>query len=146
MSEASAKILINIPHDILLGCYDMISVYGGDPEGRQVEQVILDVLTSFVLGMRDDRLIPSYETETEIYQQLEKYFPDLKSSVIGRLEEMAQSLEETIEENESFDVKEEIDPSVIENLENTQIENKEENSEEGIKSLTFSDLPEKDIL
>ncbi len=141
MAESQSKILITIPHQILLGCFDMISAYGGDPSNKEPEQVVSDVLKSLILGMQNDHLIPSYESETELYAQLDKYFPDLKSSNIAQLEQMADKLGESIREGDSFSgVKEEIDPSVVQNIK------EEGESEEKLKTtLTFQELDEKDL-
>ena len=142
---SQVKLLITIPNEILLGCFDMISVYGGDPEGKQAEQVVSDVITSLILGMRDDRLIPTYESETESFQKLDEYFPELKTSVLSKLEDMALKLEDQIQEGDSFSsIKEEIDPSVIEDSKN--LVEDEETAEEGLHIKAFSELPEKDIL
>lgn len=145
MAESQAKILITISHQILLGCFDMISAYGGDSEGREAEQIVSDVLTSLILGMQSDNLIPSYETESEIYQQLDEYFPNLKSSMIGQIEEMASNLEKTIKDGDSFsEVKKEIDPSTVESIAGEMTEEPGEEDEK--KTLIFSELPEKDPL
>ncbi|KKN58694.1 hypothetical protein LCGC14_0549860 [marine sediment metagenome] len=139
------KILITVDHKVLLGCYDMLSVYGGDPRGQQAENVISLVLMAFVNGMRDDKLIPTYNTETELLTKLDEYFPDLKNSVINKIEDMAVQLERTMQGGDSSfsDVKKDIDPSAVDNIQIDDSENEEGESE---KALTFEELPGKDVL
>ena len=138
------KILITVDHKILLGCYDMLSVYGGDPRGQQAENVISLVLMAFVNGMRDDKLIPTYNTDTELLTKLDEYFPDLKNSIINKIEDMATQLERTMQGGDgSFsNVKKDIDPSAVDNI---QIDDSE-NEDDSPRMMIFTDIPEKDPL
>lgn len=148
---SDVKLLLSVSTSTIISCYDMISVYGGDPTGKSVEEIVSDVLTSLVYGMRDDKLVPTYESETELLAKLEEYFPELQSARIAKINEITEQVQNALgtSSEDIVGVKEAIAEGELEKaIETVEIE-EEQSEREGSngsdsEAFTFDKLPVKD--
>ncbi len=155
------NLLISLEGDVLLGCYDMLSVYGGDPSSENMEVIVSEVLKALIRGLRDDNFIPSYESQIEILERLQALFPNQTLSLnlkgsgsIGSegslttilpeaVEEVAKSVQKVLEEGENFSViRKDVETDVASlSPEENEGEESSKSSEKEEPTLVFSQLP-----
>ena len=136
MSE-NKFVTIEISDSILVGCLDLISIFGGDIEieNATVNHIVSKVLEGIVLGIRDDNIIPTYEGPPEIKSRLNSFsFSDF---VEKQAENMTKAVTDKMEEASDLS-------KVERTLEEPKEEALEENESSGEVILNFSDIPEDD--
>lgn len=142
---ASTRLVLDLELDIILGCFDMLSVYGGDPEGKSLEEVVSQILRAQILGMRDDNFIPSYESEADVLKRMEEVFPDIFSKRVEALKEITSEVKDKLSEDDDMSsLRAETDEKEITEAVIDSEEDKTTETSEGTKPpLKFSQLPEK---
>lgn len=145
---ASTRLVLDLELDIILGCFDMLSVYGGDTEGKSIEEIVSQILKAQILGMRDDSFIPSYESEADVLKRMEETFPGIFSKKLEVLKEITDEVESKLSEDDSMSSlrtetnEKEITEAVVDSENET--DDKTNETSEGTKPpLKFSQLPEK---
>ena len=154
-NNTNLNLLISLEGDVLLGCYDMLSVYGGDPSSENMEVIVSEVLKSLIRGLRDDNFIPSYESHLEILEKLQAIFPNQALSLSFEsseksptmmlpeaVEEAAKNVQRAIEERGSFsEVRQDVEKDVASLPSETEGSGSGEDSEKEEPTLVFSQLP-----
>ncbi len=134
----SRDLIIQIEDEILVGCYDLLAVFGGESEDHEPEKVVSAILKALVLGIQEDKLIPVYESETEIKLRLQNFVQDPASEVIDNI---AEKLASELASSPSFAKTKELAAP-----DETALPETVSTNTDSVKELAFSDLPEKDVL
>ena len=139
MPEEKMKFEIEVDLYTLTSCFDLLDITGRDWEGESLAQIIGDLLLNMVEGLREEKIVPSYNSDNDIEARLlsclertREYEPQKEpisvpepDTLLGQIEDSMQVPEET-----------------------PQLEIPEQTEEEDNETelLSFSNLPEKDPL
>lgn len=140
-SESAVEIKIDLP--TLVGCFDLIDIGGGDFEAQRTSDIIGKILQTLVLGAREDKIIPTYASESDLTARLQQCLSRTLDARIDverpQPDQSAQQLKDIIQEQlqaTSIPPSPQLPlPEVLEE------QDKEEN-----KILLFENLPEGDPL
>ncbi len=139
MSEPR-MISITIEDEILVGCYDLLATFGGDPEEPTPEKVVSGILKALVLGIQDDKLIPTYDSPNELQSRIELLLPQTETD--EQIMRIAEKLTANLKDSSAFEAldKKLKEPDLAEMNEDVSLE------PAPARELTFAELPKDDDL
>ncbi len=134
------SLVISIKDDVLVGCYDLISVFGGETEDNSPEAVVSAILEALIDGIQEDGLISVYEHEEELQARLEFFIPSLNRE--NEVQKIAKQVTAELAGSESFESiqKKLEEPNPTEMNEDVSVD------PTSVKELAFSELPKDDEL